>query len=76
MRARQRELLDTLARVLPVRARLASDGDASVPPALTRKRRGPLSIARLTADTGYRPAYTLEAGLRQYVEWVRTEEQG
>jgi nucleoside-diphosphate-sugar epimerase len=71
-----RELLDTLGRVVPVRYRQVPDADANVPPRQTQKRRGPLSIARLTADTGYRPRYSLEAGLRHYVEWVRSGQQG
>jgi nucleoside-diphosphate-sugar epimerase len=71
-----RELLDTLGRVLPVRYRQVAEAEANVPPRQTQKRRGPLSIARLAADTGYRPRFSLEAGLRQYVEWARRAEQG
>ncbi|MDR7489305.1 MAG: NAD(P)-dependent oxidoreductase [Armatimonadota bacterium] len=70
-----RELLETLARVLPLRyAQVANPAEANVPPQVTRKRRGPASIERLLAETSYRPRFTLEAGLRAYVDWVRAEE--
>lgn len=69
---RHAELLDTLARIVPVRYRRSPDLETpNVAPALTRWRRGPLSIERIVADTDYRPAVDLERGLRRYVEWVR-----
>lgn len=65
------ELLDTLARVLPLRYRNSQDAhSANVAPSLTRRRRGPLNIERLLTDTDYRPTIDLETGLRRYVEWV------
>jgi nucleoside-diphosphate-sugar epimerase len=65
------ELLDTLARIVPLRYRRSPDVETpSVTPALTRRRRGPLSVGRILADTDYRPAIDLETGLRRYVEWV------
>lgn len=68
------ELLDTLARVLPLRYRKSERADsANVAPSLTRRRRGPLSVERLLTDTGYRPSIDLETGLRRYVEWVKTQ---
>ncbi|MDR7417935.1 MAG: NAD(P)-dependent oxidoreductase [Armatimonadota bacterium] len=68
-----RALLETLAHVLPLRYRQVAEAEANVPAALTRPRRGPMSIARLTGDTGFRPAQSLEDGLRDYVDWVRQE---
>lgn len=68
-----RALLETLARVLPLRYRQVEEAEANVPAALTRPRRGPMSIARLAADVGFRPSLGLEPGLRDYVEWVRQE---
>jgi nucleoside-diphosphate-sugar epimerase len=65
-------LLDALSRAVPVRYRQVAEHEANVPPALTRSRRGPLAVARLMSDTGYRPRYALEDGLRQYVEWARS----
>lgn len=70
-----RALLETLNRVVPLRyAQVADPREANIPPQMTRRRRGPASITRLVSDTAYRPLYTLEAGLRAYVDWVRTEE--
>lgn len=66
------ELLDTLGRVIPLRYRRAENPEAAnVSSALTRRRRGPLSTERLTADTSYRPDVDLETGLRLYVEGIR-----
>jgi nucleoside-diphosphate-sugar epimerase len=70
-----RTLLDTLGRVTPVRYRHVHEAEANVPPAVTRPRRGPLSIARLAAETGFRPHLSLERGLRTYVEWTQQEER-
>jgi nucleoside-diphosphate-sugar epimerase len=71
-----RELLETLARLVPLRYRLVADpAEANIPPQMTRKRRGPASIDLLLADTPYRPKFSLEAGLRAYVDWVRAQEQ-
>lgn len=33
--------------------------------------RGPLAGDRFLADTGYRPAHTLEAGIAAYADWMR-----
>ncbi len=67
-----RELLDTLQRVIPLRyRRVDAPEHANVPAALTRRRRGPVSIARLLTTTSYRPGVDLETGLRMYVRWVR-----
>jgi nucleoside-diphosphate-sugar epimerase len=71
-----RELLETLGRIVPVRYRQVAEAEANVPPRQTQRRRGPVSVARLMAETGYRPRYTLEDGLRQYVAWVRSAQQG
>jgi nucleoside-diphosphate-sugar epimerase len=66
------DLLDTLARVLPLRYRNSRDADsANVAPSLTRRRRGPLDVERLLTDTDYQPTIDLETGLRRYVEWVK-----
>jgi nucleoside-diphosphate-sugar epimerase len=66
-----RELLDTLSRILPVSYRAADDEHPpNVDEALTRRRRGPLSVERLLADTSYRPQIDLETGLRRYVDWL------
>ncbi len=70
-----RALLETLGRVTPVRYRQVSEVEANVPPAVTGPRRGPLSITRLAAETGFRPHLDLERGLRAYVEWTRWEER-
>jgi UDP-glucose 4-epimerase/UDP-glucuronate 4-epimerase len=35
------------------------------------KDRAPLDIARLTADTGFRPSRTLQAAAREYLDWVQ-----
>jgi len=67
-----RELLDTLNRVVPLHYRQVSAEESNVPPLQTRKRRGPMSLERLMADTGYRQTFSLEAGLRDYVAWVRS----
>jgi nucleoside-diphosphate-sugar epimerase len=68
-----RTLLETLARVIPLRYRQVAETDANVPAALTRPRRGPMSIERFAADFGFRPSLALEPGLRDYVDWVRQE---
>lgn len=69
-----RELLDTLARVLPLRYRqVDNETETNIPPGATRPRRGPAGIMRLQGDTGYEPVFDLEAGLRDYVSWVRQE---
>jgi nucleoside-diphosphate-sugar epimerase len=70
-----RTLLETLNRATPIRYRQVDDAEANVPPAVTRPRRGPLSIARLTAETGFRPHLSLERGLRTYVERAKQEER-
>jgi UDP-glucose 4-epimerase len=71
-----RALLEALTRSVSVRYRQVPAGEANVPPRQTQKRRGPMSIARLLADTDYRQRYSLEDGLRQYVGWARGEQQG
>ena len=69
---RHSELLETLARVIPIRyCQSDSAHEATIPSALTRSRRGPLSIDRLLADTPYRPEIDLETGLGLYLDWVR-----
>jgi nucleoside-diphosphate-sugar epimerase len=69
---RHSELLETLARVIPIRyCQADSTHEANIPSALTRRRRGPLSIDRLLADTRYRPEIDLETGLGLYLDWVR-----
>ena len=68
-----RTLLETLARVLPLRYQRVDEAEANVPSALTRPRRGPLCIDRLAADVGFRPSLALETGLRDYVDWLRRE---
>ncbi len=66
-----RELLETLSRIVPVSYRAADhEHPPNVDEALTRKRRGPLSIDRLLVDTPYRPEINLETGLRRYVDWL------
>lgn len=70
-----RDLLETLKRVIPIRYRQVTEAAANVPPLLTRKRRGPTSMTRLQADTSYRPQFSLEEGLRRYVEWARRERE-
>ena len=61
---------------MPVRYRQVAAADqANVPAALTRKRRAPLSIERLLADTSYRAQVNLKAGLGVYVEWARDATQ-
>lgn len=35
--------------------------------------RAPLGIARLTADTGFRPSYDLGAAAKDYLDWVQCE---
>jgi nucleoside-diphosphate-sugar epimerase len=71
-----RALLEALSQSIPVRYRHVPAAEANVPVRQTQKRRGPMSIARLLAETPYRPRYSLEAGLRHYVEWARREQQG
>lgn len=69
-----RELLETLRRIVPLEYQQVTDpAVANVPPQITRRRRGPASTARLLAHTAYRPRFTLEEGLRDYVRWVRAE---
>ena len=70
-----RTLLETLGRVTPVRYRQVPEAEANVPPAVTRPRRGLLSVARLEAETGFRPHLSLERGLQTYVEWTQQEER-
>jgi nucleoside-diphosphate-sugar epimerase len=72
-----REMLETLRHIVPLRYR-AADGEhpPNVPEALTRRRRAPLSIEPLLADTPYRPEIELETGLRMYVDWMRTAVPG
>jgi nucleoside-diphosphate-sugar epimerase len=71
-----RALLGALDRSVRTRYRQVPEAEANVPPRQTQKRRGPLSIARLLADTAYRPRFSLDDGLRQYVGWVQAERQG
>lgn len=66
------ELLAALARLIPIRYGQAKRPEqANISGSLTRKRRGPLSIERLLADTSYRPEIDLEAGLGLYLDWAR-----
>lgn len=70
-----RDLLDTLRGIIPLEYGQVTDpAEANVPPQATRWRRGPMSTARFRSDTPYRPRFTLEEGLRDYVQWVRTAE--
>ncbi|MEX2355779.1 MAG: NAD(P)-dependent oxidoreductase [Thermaerobacterales bacterium] len=67
------ELLTTLQDILPVTYRHVSNpAEANIPTAATRARRGPTSIARLTADTGFTQNFDLRDGLSDYVRWVRS----
>jgi nucleoside-diphosphate-sugar epimerase len=68
-----RILLETLGRVTPVRYRQVNETEANVPPTVTRPRRGPLSVARLLAETRFRSHLSLERGLWTYVEWTKQE---
>lgn len=67
-----RALLAALGQTVPVRYQQVDEREANIPATVTRERRGPLAIRRLMAETGYRPRYTLEEGLRQYVTWTRS----
>jgi nucleoside-diphosphate-sugar epimerase len=69
-----RALLEALDRSVRTRYRQVPEVEANVPPRQTQKRRGPLSIARLLADTAYRPRFSLGDGLRQYVGWIQAEQ--
>jgi UDP-glucose 4-epimerase/UDP-glucuronate 4-epimerase len=70
-----RAVLETLRGITPLEYHQVQDSEqANVPPHATRRRRGPASTARLQSDTPYRPRLTLEQGLRDYVDWVRTAE--
>ena len=68
-----RELIEELNGIIPVRYWQTSEREANVPSSVTAKRRGPMSIERLEADTGFRLNFGLYEGLRRYVEWVRNE---
>jgi UDP-glucose 4-epimerase/UDP-glucuronate 4-epimerase len=39
------------------------------------KDRAPLSIARLTGDTGFRPLHDLESAARDYLAWLQSGER-
>ncbi|WP_035856767.1 NAD-dependent epimerase/dehydratase family protein [Cryptosporangium arvum] len=58
-------------------ARFAEALRTAVPEAAVALRPGPrpaaarLDISRLTGDTGYRPAFGLDAAVADYVEWLR-----
>lgn len=70
------ETLATVAKVLPNfvwRPAPADQADIVVP---LDARRGALDSSRLQSERGFRPQYTLETGLRQYVEWLATSGAG
>jgi UDP-glucose 4-epimerase/UDP-glucuronate 4-epimerase len=57
------------------RWRLAeTEADGNVPYGLP-KDRAPLDIARLAADTGFRPQFDLRSGARDYLGWLRATPQ-
>ena len=65
------ETLETLGRVVPgLRWEVAPPERANLPVG-TGNRRGPLDAGRLAAERGFTPSFTLAAGLRDYVAWVR-----
>ncbi len=68
-----RQLLHTLARVVPVSFREVRDTDTNVPPSATQGQRGPLSTERLVQDAGFKTSTDLEEGLRHYVHWVQMD---
>ena len=68
-----RQLLSTLARIVPISFREVPKEEANIPSSATEKRRGPLSIQRLINDTHLSPMSDLESGLRRYVRWVRRD---
>ena len=65
------EVVDAVRRVEP-RARIEiSPGQWEDDPFQAGNLRGPLDITRARDDLGFRPAYDLEAGLREYIAWWR-----
>lgn len=70
--------LVTVAEVVEAIRRLCPDCTARVGPTTepyTQQcpMRGPLDNGRAAEEIGYRPEYTLEAGLKEYLQWLRRE---
>lgn len=66
------ELLDIVAAVLPgTQVQWVDSPAAANLPIPTTAIRGPLSTRRLQQDTGFRPAITIERGIRAYVAALR-----
>ncbi len=66
-----RQVLSTLALIVPVSFREVPIEEANIPSSSTEKQRGPLSIERLVHDARLAPTTDLEGGLRRYVRWLR-----
>jgi nucleoside-diphosphate-sugar epimerase len=65
------EVVDAVRRIEP-RARIEiTPGRWDDDPFQAGNLRGPLDITRAREDLGFRPAYDLEAGLRDYIAWWR-----
>ncbi|HET7036256.1 MAG TPA: NAD(P)-dependent oxidoreductase [Thermomicrobiaceae bacterium] len=69
--ASQRQMIEAVAReVSGTRVEwVAQPEQANIP--LPDRPRTPISNQRLQADTPWRPAYTIDSGIAQYVEWLR-----
>jgi nucleoside-diphosphate-sugar epimerase len=65
-----RQLIEELDRIIPVRYRQSVEEEANIPASITARRRGPMSIELLAADTGFSLTYELLEGLRRYVQWI------
>ncbi|MEV4536454.1 NAD(P)-dependent oxidoreductase [Asanoa sp. NPDC049518] len=63
-----REVAAAIARVVPGAAPRLTEGQPTAPTAA-------LDVERLRADTGFTPAYPLDAGVADYAAWLRTHER-
>jgi UDP-glucose 4-epimerase len=65
-----RELADVTAQVVP-----GSAVRASFPQAEHARTSPYMSIARIESELGYRPAFSIAAGVRAYAEWLRSHDR-
>jgi len=65
----------TLGQAAELLRKLLPGASISIGPGFTHlDRQGPWSQAAAKRDFGYSPSYTLEAGLVEYIEWLRTNQ--
>lgn len=70
------EVVEALRRVEPSAQVEVGPGQFEADPFQAGNLRGPLDITRAREDLGFEPRYSLEDGLRAYVDWWRQVEPG